>query len=358
MSAFVQALILMVLSATLLCFAHSAPQVPCYFIFGDSSMDNGNNNHLVTTAKANYPPYGIDFPDGTTGRFSNGRNTADVVAQLLGFENFIPPFATARHEEIVRGVNYASGAAGIRDETAEHMGGRICMNRQLTNHAITILRLVNLIGNGSLAKARQHLNKCIYTVAMGNNDYINNYFYPKYYQTSILYTPDQYAKILIKQYSKQLSKLYKYGARKFGIAGAGYIGCTPAMMNRFNTNKCVDAVNGAIIQFNTRLVTAIGELESKLSDSKFIFIDPPRGYSSGSHAVTPRHEAKFYVCSGGLIVQKKQPKINLGWRNEGGSRGNKGDLGAGIGMLIISGARVGMGKGKVGGCTSRPVCPR
>lgn len=42
-------------------------------------------------------------------------------AQLLGFENFIPPFATARREEIVRGVNYASGAAGIRDETAEHM---------------------------------------------------------------------------------------------------------------------------------------------------------------------------------------------------------------------------------------------
>ncbi|CAH1424197.1 unnamed protein product [Lactuca virosa] len=196
MSAFVQALILMVFSATLLCFVRSAPQVPCYFVFGDSSMDNGNNNHLVTTAKANYPPYGIDFPDGTTGRFSNGRNTADVVAQLLGFENSIPPFATARREEIVRGVNYASGAAGIRDETAEHM------------------------------------------------------------------------------------KLYKYGARKFGIPGAGYIGCTPAMMKRFNTNTCVDAVNGAIIQFNAKLVTALGDLESKLSGSKFIFIDPPRGYSS------------------------------------------------------------------------------
>ncbi|KAL7615578.1 hypothetical protein Lser_V15G04106 [Lactuca serriola] len=280
MSSFVQALISMVLSTTLLCFVRSAPQVPCYFIFGDSSMDNGNNNHLVTTAKANYPPYGIDFPDGSTGRFSNGRNTADVVAQLLGFENFIPPFATTRREEIVRGVNYASGAAGIRDETAEHIGGRICMNQQLTNHAITILQLVDLIGNGSLARVRQHLNKCIYTVAMGNNDYINNYFYPEYYQTSILYKPEQYAKILIKQYSKQLSKLYKYGARKFGIHGAGYIGCTPAMMKRFNTNICVDAVNGAIIQFNTKLVTALGDLESKLSGSKFIFIDPPQGYSS------------------------------------------------------------------------------
>lgn len=79
------------------------------------------------------------------------------------------------------------------------------MNQQLTNHAITILQLVDLIGNGSSARVRQHLNKCIYTVAMGNNDYINNYFYPEYYQTSSLYTPEQYAEILVKQYSKQLS---------------------------------------------------------------------------------------------------------------------------------------------------------
>ena len=39
-----------------------APQVPCYFIFGDSLSDSGNNNLLVTKAKANFKPYGIDFP--------------------------------------------------------------------------------------------------------------------------------------------------------------------------------------------------------------------------------------------------------------------------------------------------------
>lgn len=55
------------------------PQVPCLFIFGDSLFDNGNNNDLLTTAKANYPPYGIDFPDGPTGRFTNGRNVADFL---------------------------------------------------------------------------------------------------------------------------------------------------------------------------------------------------------------------------------------------------------------------------------------
>ncbi|XP_021595112.1 GDSL esterase/lipase At4g18970 [Manihot esculenta] len=53
-------------------------KVPCYFIFGDSLVDSGNNNNLPTLAKVNYLPYGIDFPEGPTGRFCNGR-TADVI---------------------------------------------------------------------------------------------------------------------------------------------------------------------------------------------------------------------------------------------------------------------------------------
>lgn len=54
-------------------------QVPCYFIFGDSLVDNGNNNQLTSLARANYLPYGIDFPRGPTGRFSNGKTTVDVI---------------------------------------------------------------------------------------------------------------------------------------------------------------------------------------------------------------------------------------------------------------------------------------
>lgn len=58
---------------------HGAQEVECYFIFGDSLYDNGNNNNRQTRARANYPPYGIDFPGGPTGRFSNGRNIPDVI---------------------------------------------------------------------------------------------------------------------------------------------------------------------------------------------------------------------------------------------------------------------------------------
>lgn len=60
-------------------FVQGQQQVPCLFFFGDSQFDNGNNNNLLTLAKVNYPPYGIDFPGGPTGRFSNGQNIADFL---------------------------------------------------------------------------------------------------------------------------------------------------------------------------------------------------------------------------------------------------------------------------------------
>lgn len=44
-----------------------------------------------------------------------------MTVQLLDFEEFIPPFATARGIEILKGVNYASGSAGILNETGEQL---------------------------------------------------------------------------------------------------------------------------------------------------------------------------------------------------------------------------------------------
>lgn len=52
-----------------------------FFVFGDSLVDNGNNNYLATTARADAYPYGIDYPTRQpTGRFSNGRNIPDFIS--------------------------------------------------------------------------------------------------------------------------------------------------------------------------------------------------------------------------------------------------------------------------------------
>ncbi|KAL4585761.1 hypothetical protein LXL04_010386 [Taraxacum kok-saghyz] len=259
------------------------PQVPCYFIFGDSLVDNGNNNGLVTQAKANYPPYGIDFPQGTTGRFTNGLTIADIIGELLGFVNFIPPYANVTNQQISTGVNYGSGSAGIRDESGSQLGDRVTFNRQLLNHATIITRLSLLQRNKTFTN--EYVKKCIYITVIGNNDYINNYLMPNNYPTSSIYTTDQYAEVLARQYSKQLTTLYKLGARKIAVFGLGQIGCTPAEISMFGTDgrPCVDSINDAVNRLNIRLKPLVDELNSNFSDARFTFINltsisaPPEG---------------------------------------------------------------------------------
>jgi hypothetical protein len=58
--------------------------ISAVFVFGDSIVDSGNNNHRFTEAKADFPPYGQDFPGGkATGRFSNGKVPGDMLGTYV-----------------------------------------------------------------------------------------------------------------------------------------------------------------------------------------------------------------------------------------------------------------------------------
>ncbi|KAJ0018499.1 hypothetical protein Pint_10159 [Pistacia integerrima] len=265
--------VVLVLVLSLLYGAKAAPQVPCYFIFGDSLVDNGNNNQLTSLARANYLPYGIDFAGGPTGRFSNGRTTVDVIAQLLGFDSYIPPFSTATGQDILKGVNYASAAAGIREETGRQLGDRISFSGQVRNYRNTVQQVVNLLGDEN--KAANYLSRCIYSIGLGSNDYLNNYFQPLYYSTGQQYTPEQYADALIQQYTQQLSALYDYGARKFVLIGVGAVGCSPSELaqNSQDGRTCVERINSANQIFNNKLRSLVDQFNNQRSDAKFIYIN-------------------------------------------------------------------------------------
>ncbi|KAJ1426188.1 SGNH hydrolase superfamily [Sesbania bispinosa] len=231
------------------------PQVPCLFIFGDSLSDCGNNNKLATAAKANYLPYGIDFPAGPTGRFTDGRTSVDIITQLLGFEKFIPPYANTDGSDILLGVNYASGAAGIRNETGTHLGEDISLGMQLQHHKDIVSQIAKKLGS--------------------SNDYLNNYFLPEHYQSNRMYSPDQFAGALVQQYSTQLQALHNLGARKFALIGLNPLGCVPY---EITTHKkigsiCVDEENKAAFLFNDKLKALVDRFNTELSDSKFIFIN-------------------------------------------------------------------------------------
>nr|AFK46786.1 unknown [Medicago truncatula] len=286
-------------------------QVPCLFIFGDSLSDSGNNNNLQTHAKPNYKPYGIDFLKGRpTGRFTNGRTSIDIIGQLLGFKKFIPPFANTIGSDILKGVNYASGAAGIRNETGKrNVGDNIALGLQIKNHKKIVSRIAAKFGG--LPQAKHYLNKCLYYVNIGSNDYINNYYQPLLYSTSHIYNPDQYAKVLVNQLSNYIETLHEVGARKFVLVGLGQVGCTPhAIATSGKPGLCAEKQNIDTLIFSHQLRSLVDKFNIQHLDSKFIFINSTAG--------TPDRSLGFKVLNApccpmgldGMCIRDSKPCSN------------------------------------------------
>nr|CAB3472629.1 unnamed protein product [Digitaria exilis] len=215
---------------------------PCMYIFGDSLVDNGNNNNMLSLARANYQPYGIDFHEGPPGRFTNGRTMVDFLSDMLGLRPpLVPPYATARPSDLPRGLNFASGASGILPETGNNLGGHYPLSEQVDNFRDAVSDMGNTSAfRGNTTKVTEHLGRCIFYVGMGSNDYLNNYFMPDYYDTAERYTPRDYAALLLQGYADQLAELYALGARKFVVAGVGQIGCIPYELARMNNDNQPD----------------------------------------------------------------------------------------------------------------------
>lgn len=59
-------------------------KVSGFYVFGDSTVDPGNNNYIHTPFRSNFPPYGRDFANHVpTGRFTNGKLVTDYVGNYL-----------------------------------------------------------------------------------------------------------------------------------------------------------------------------------------------------------------------------------------------------------------------------------
>ncbi|KAJ6435465.1 hypothetical protein OIU84_000617 [Salix udensis] len=252
----------------------SFPQVPCYFVFGDSLFDNGNNNYLSTAPKVNYLPYGIDFDTGASGRCSNGLNIADTISAQLDFDSYITHFGVGGCTNFLDGVNYGSNGAGILDITGSKSGELFTMNIQLFNHNITVSRIAKILGSQEVA--RKYLSQCIYVSDMGHNDYLNNYFMDSY-NSSQMYDPEQFAQLLMETYETQLESLYWTGARKIALLGLIRVGCMPYNIQKnpgkLDASSCAYELNNDVQIFNGKLRNLVEKLNNKHSDARFTYIN-------------------------------------------------------------------------------------
>uniref|UniRef100_A0A453NP91 GDSL esterase/lipase n=1 Tax=Aegilops tauschii subsp. strangulata TaxID=200361 RepID=A0A453NP91_AEGTS len=96
--------------------------VPAVIVFGDSTVDTGNNNQIGTTLRSDFPPYGRDMPGGAraTGRFGNGRLPPDFISEALGLPPLVPAYLDPAYGigDFARGVCFASAGTGVDNATA------------------------------------------------------------------------------------------------------------------------------------------------------------------------------------------------------------------------------------------------
>ncbi|KAM7519819.1 hypothetical protein LguiB_018781 [Lonicera macranthoides] len=157
---------LMILITTTATFA-SGESAIVTFIFGDSLTEVGNNNHLqYSLAKSNYPYYGIDYEGGkATGRFTNGRTIGDIISEKLGIA---PPPAylslSQNDDAILKGVNYASGGAGILNDTGLYFIQRLSFDDQIKCFEKTKEAMKSKIGENATNKL---CNEAIYFIGIG-----------------------------------------------------------------------------------------------------------------------------------------------------------------------------------------------
>ncbi|CAA7394352.1 unnamed protein product [Spirodela intermedia] len=254
---------------------HATKLVRALYVFGDSLVDVGNNNHLrFSVLKANYRHNGIDYPGGeSTGRFSNGKNAADFIAMHVGLES-PPPYLSLRSTSnrtavFLSGVNFASGGCGISDETAKKLEQCLPLKKQIRYYSHLRQSLVQQLGNMNAGK---HLERSLFLLVIGNNDIFH---YVKAVSEGYLWIPPplEFIDSLVLMLEGQLKRLYELGARRLIFVGTGPLGCCPSHRIGNKGWKCDPYTNWLSLSYNTAVRQMLQKMISGFHDWRYSFFD-------------------------------------------------------------------------------------
>ncbi|KAK6922533.1 GDSL lipase/esterase [Dillenia turbinata] len=254
--------------------------VPAVYIFGDSTADVGTNDFLNdSTAKANFLYNGIDYPYSIpTGRFSNGYNSADLIARLWGFGKSPDSFfcllnnTSSFKRNILRGANFASGGSGIINTTglqffltAENLFDQpkkvrvVSLGEQIQQFATLKSNLSTVLPP---EKVDDYLSKSLFLVSVGSNDFFE-------YANGSTVPKEVFMATLLSEYQNHLQNLYALGARRFGIVSVPPIGCCPYIRYFNKTGGCADDLNNLAQVFYTAVQGLLQNMSSQLTGMKY-----------------------------------------------------------------------------------------
>ncbi|XP_076930879.1 GDSL esterase/lipase At1g06990-like [Bidens hawaiensis] len=246
---------------------------PSILIFGDSTVDTGNNNYIATAAKANHYPYGKDFPTHVpTGRFSNGKLSIDFLASMLGVKQSIPPFLhpDLSADDLLTGVSFASAGTGY-DTLTSDITRVLPMSRQLDYFKSYSERLKKIVGE---EEARRLINRALVIVSAGTNDFVINFYgIPIRRAEFNIYN---YQEFILERLHDFVKELYKLGCRKIIIAGIPPIGCLPIQITakfKEQNRRCIEQQNVEARAYNKKLLELLFHTQTSLKESKVFYAD-------------------------------------------------------------------------------------
>ncbi|KAI3697905.1 hypothetical protein L6452_31008 [Arctium lappa] len=250
-------------------------QISAVFVFGDSTVDPGNNNYLPTVARGNFPPYGKDFVNHQpTGRFSNGRLVTDFIASFVGVKENLPPFLdpSLTIEDLMTGVSFASAGAGYDPLTSE-LSGALTASQQLDLFRDYKRKMDVAIGK---ERTDDIIKSAGYIVSSGTNDFAFNYYGPVSVQRTVYPTISSYQNFLWQNIEKFLQELLDEGAMKIGVVGAPPVGCLPAIItlnskDPISGRQCIQRFNSISRDYNQLLENNLKALQT--SDTRVVYAD-------------------------------------------------------------------------------------
>ncbi|XP_025807874.1 GDSL esterase/lipase At4g28780-like [Panicum hallii] len=277
------------------------PVVPAMYVFGDSLVDAGNNNFLPPPAPRALPPNCIDLPRTVlrrTGRFTNGYNLADIIAQHLGFKMSPPAYLSLTplsSLDLLRGrggANYASGGSGILDITGN---GTITLRKQVelfAENKATIIR-TGLVDRERLDDL---LARSLFLISSGGNDF------DAFDNGVPMSQAPEFIAGMVADYLKYINELYELGARRLALLDLVPAGCLPSQRAITANGECDANGNSLSQMFNALLRTEIAKaVVASMPFLKYSIASLYNTYSDmiANPALAGLREVKRGCCGGG-----------------------------------------------------------
>ncbi|XP_074269881.1 GDSL esterase/lipase At5g45960-like [Silene latifolia] len=255
--------------------SNSSNNTLAVFVFGDSTVDPGNNNHIETYFRSDHSPYGIDYPNHIpTGRFSNGMLATDLIASYAGIKQSIPAYLDPSLSlgDLITGVSFASSGAGYDPLTAAK-SNVMDMSKQLELLDEYKIKIKSMIGK---RRMKDLLKRSIFVISCGTNDIM----YTLGIVDSILqpYTAPTYLHFMLDKSKSFIQGLRDRGAEKIVVVGLPPVGCLPAVMTShatpFKQRQCVESLSSIATDFNNMLVNELNTMQpSQPTSSMLLYAD-------------------------------------------------------------------------------------